>query len=108
MSDITCPFDGHACSVRGGCAVKCRPPLPIKQFWTRWQSALEWAGTGAGLCGAFLLAFNIPGSGYGFVIFLVNSTAWTIAGIRMGKRALWLKEAGFTVANIVGIVRWLV
>ena len=39
-------------------------------------TALKWLGTAFGIAGAAVLAFNLPFSGWGFVLFLVSSLAW--------------------------------
>lgn len=41
---------------------------------------VKWIGTGAGIVGATTVALNIPSSGWGFVAFLVSSTAWAWVG----------------------------
>ena len=68
---------------------------------------LQWLGTACGIAGALLLALNIPQSGWGFAIFLVNSVAWLAAGIAMRNTALIVQWAAFTVVNVIGVVRWL-
>ena len=39
------------------------------------QKALKWTGTVGGIAGAFLLAANLPISGWGYVPFLAGSLA---------------------------------
>ena len=69
--------------------------------------AVEWTGSVAGALGALLIALNLPISGYGFVIFLLSSTSWLVAGMATGNRRLVLMNVAFTLVNLVGIYRWL-
>lgn len=68
---------------------------------------LKWIGTGAGIAGALLVASNVPASGWGFVLFLLSSMAWTTAGIQMREPSIWVLNLAFTSINVLGIVRWL-
>lgn len=68
---------------------------------------LKWLGTAAGILGALLVALNIPASGWGFVLFLVSSSAWTTAAAIMRDRALAALNLAFTAINLIGIWRWL-
>lgn len=67
----------------------------------------KWMGTGFGIAGAILVALNLPISGWGFVLFLVSSVSWTIAGVMMKENSLILLNAVFTAINMLGIYRWL-
>ncbi len=69
---------------------------------------LKWKGTATGIAGATIIALNLPISGWGFVLFLVSSVSWTIAGLRMRENSLALLQAAFTVINLLGIYRWLI
>ncbi|HEY4136516.1 MAG TPA: hypothetical protein VGO34_15025 [Alphaproteobacteria bacterium] len=69
---------------------------------------LQWAGTAAGVAGAFLVAANVPASGWGFLLFLINSTTWATAAALMRNRPLLLLNLAFCAANGVGIWRWLI
>ena len=68
---------------------------------------LKWTGTAAGILGALLVASNISISGWGFGLFLVSSTAWTAAGLRMREPSLVALNVTFTAINVLGVVRWL-
>ena len=68
---------------------------------------LKWLGTVTGVTGALLLAIKIPLSGWGFVLFLVSSVSWGVAGIRMKEPSLWVLHGVFTLVNLVGVYRWL-
>ena len=69
---------------------------------------LKWLGTATGIAGATVIALNLPISGWGFVLFLVSSVSWTVAGLRMRERSLAFLQAAFTAINLLGIYRWLI
>jgi hypothetical protein len=69
--------------------------------------ALKWTGTAAGIAGATLVAANLPASGYGFLLFLVNSSCWLVAGLRMREPSIWLLNGAFCAINVLGVWRWL-
>ncbi len=54
------------------------------------------------------IALNLPISGWGFVLFLISSVSWTVAGLRMRETSLVVLQGAFTVINVLGIYRWLV
>ncbi|MHA1107978.1 MAG: hypothetical protein ACTSQV_02550, partial [Alphaproteobacteria bacterium] len=62
-------------------------------------TAFKWAGTFTGLVGAFILAVNLPLSGWGWVLFAVSALAWTIAGIVMREWSLVLLQGGFLIVD---------
>lgn len=68
---------------------------------------LEFIGALTGVAGAILLALNIPESGYGFLFFLVSSTALSIFAVQEKLRYLLMMQVVFTVINAVGVYRWL-
>ncbi len=69
---------------------------------------LKWTGTAAGIAGATVIALNLSISGWGFVLFLVSSVSWTVAGLRMREQSLVALQAAFTAINLLGIYRWLI
>ena len=69
--------------------------------------ALKWIGTASGAMGALLIALNLPESGWAFVLFLISSIAWLIAGVVMRDRALWMLNLVYVGIDTLGIVRWL-
>jgi nicotinamide riboside transporter PnuC len=69
--------------------------------------ALKWIGTSTEIAGAVLLAVNIPESAWGFVLFLISSSCWAMAGYFMGESSLVLLHLVFVGANVLGIYRWL-
>ena len=46
-------------------------------------------------------------TGYGFVVFVFGSLAWTTIGLSTGQTNLVATNAFLTLVNIVGIWRWL-
>ena len=71
-------------------------------------SWLKWIGAGMGIAAALVVALNLPFSGWGFVLFLVSSVSWTVAGVIMRENSLALLNGVFTVINLLGIYRWLI
>ena len=71
-------------------------------------SVLKWVGTATGVIGAFILALNLPLSGWGWVLFAPSSLCWTIAGMVMRDYSLVVLQSAFFVVDIVGIWRWLI
>jgi hypothetical protein len=70
------------------------------------MEALKWTGTAFGIVGAIIVALNLSFSGWGFVLFLISSFAWCIAGIKMKEASLVLLQGTFTAINLLGIYRW--
>jgi len=64
---------------------------------------LKWTGTVTGIVGATVIALNLPLSGWGFVLFLISSVSWTVAGLRMRENSLVVLQAAFTAINLLGI-----
>lgn len=71
------------------------------------SNALKWIGTVGGVSGAFLLAANVPVSGWGYVPFLMGALALVGWGVLIKEPAIWLLNGVFCMANLVGIWRWL-
>ena len=69
--------------------------------------SIKWTATGAGILGALLVASNVSISGWGFVLFLVSSLAWTGIGLQMREPSLAALNVTFTAINVLGVVRWL-
>jgi hypothetical protein len=71
------------------------------------MKTLKWTGTAAGVAGATLVALNLPFSGWGFVLFLVSSISWMVAGALHKDNPLVALNFVFTLTNLLGIWRWL-
>lgn len=63
----------------------------------------------ATMIAAMMTAANLGArvTGWGFVVFLVGSIAWTTVGLTSGQQNLVLSNGFLTLVNIVGIWRWL-
>ena len=75
---------------------------------TRAFAALRWIGTITGVFGAFVLALNIPVSGWGWVLFTISSMSWTVAGLVLKDMSLVVLQAAFVVVDMLGVWRWLI
>lgn len=71
-------------------------------------TAAKWIGTAAGIAGAALIALNLGVVAYGFSLFLISSTLWSIVGYAQREASLLFLQSAFTVINVLGIYRWLV
>ena len=71
------------------------------------MNTLKWLGTSLGIAGAFLVALNIPISGYGFIPFLGSSLIWGFVGSHQNDWPLLWINCAFTTLNLLGIWRWL-
>lgn len=71
------------------------------------EQALKWVGALGGIFGAFLVALNLPISGWGYIPFLIGAAALVAWGILIREPAVWLLNAVFCLANLIGIWRWL-
>ncbi len=82
-------------------------PIAILTPGTPAFSALKWVGTITGVVGAFILALNIPFSGWGWTLFLISSVTWTFAGAVMKDVSLVVLQFAFVLVDVIGIWRWL-
>ena len=71
-------------------------------------SVVKWVGTITGVVGAFILALNIPLSGWGWTLFLFSSLSWTFAAIVMKDMSLAVLQFAFVVVDMIGVWRWLI
>lgn len=71
------------------------------------KQVVEWSGCGTGLCGAALLAANVPTSGWGFVLFLISNICMLVYAYLAKANGLMVMQIGFSVTSIAGIVNWL-
>lgn len=69
---------------------------------------VEWAGCCSGLLGAFVLALNMPFSGWGWALFLLSNALWIIYGLITHARSIVLMQAGFACTSALGIFNALI
>jgi len=67
---------------------------------------LAWIGTIASIAGSFLVALGIMGSGY--ICFITGSISWLIIALMRRDKALGTLNGAFLIANIIGIVRYVI
>lgn len=66
---------------------------------------VKWLGTVASIIGSFLVAGMLPQIGY--IFFIVGSAAWLVAGIAEKDNALITLNLVFFIANIIGIINYV-
>jgi hypothetical protein len=67
---------------------------------------LAWIGTIASISGSFLVALGIMGSGY--ICFITGSISWLIIAAIRRDKALGVLNGAFLIANVIGIVRYVI
>jgi hypothetical protein len=65
---------------------------------------IAWFGTLSSICGSFLVAFSIFVAGY--VAFLTGAVLWLLIALKRKDRALVALNAVFTIANVIGLIRF--
>lgn len=70
---------------------------------------VSWIATGATILAACLTASNLGAriTGYGFIVFVIASIAWTATGVLSGQPALVWTNVVMTFLNLFGVWRWL-
>lgn len=68
-----------------------------------------WVAPAATMSAAVMTASNLGArvTGWGFVVFLIGSIAWTIVGMTSGQQNLLWTNGFLAVVNAIGIWRWL-
>lgn len=66
---------------------------------------LAWIGTASSIIGSFLVAFGI--FNFGYVAFLIGSLSWLIVATIRRDKALGVLNGTFFIANIIGVVRFV-
>lgn len=64
---------------------------------------MESYGSYFGIAGALLLALAIPGSKWGWVLFLGSNAAWGVFAYQLRYRKLLVQTAVFTLTSVLGI-----
>lgn len=87
-----------------------KPPMAVAVLTpgTRAFAALKWLGTVTGVLGALVLALHIPVSGWGWVLFLISSVSWTVAGMALRDMSLVVLQGAFVAVDLLGVWRWLI
>lgn len=82
-------------------------------FWKEGAAPLEeiagWIAPAATMIAAMMTAANMGAriTGWGFVVFVVGSLAWSLVGLSSGQTNLLATNAFLTLVNLVGVWRWL-
>jgi hypothetical protein len=66
---------------------------------------LDWVGGALGLLGAYLLAFRMSASRYGWVAFFAANLAYIAMAHQLGVTGLLLQQVGFLGSSAIGIYR---
>lgn len=68
-----------------------------------------WIAPAATMIAAMMTAANIGArmTGWGFVVFVVGSIAWSLVGLSTGQTNLLATNGFLTFVNLVGVWRWL-
>ena len=69
-------------------------------------ASLKWFGTVTSIIGAFLVAGMLPQLGY--IFFVLGSFSWLVVGIVSKDNALITLNLVFFIANILGIINYVV
>ncbi|MBZ6377291.1 hypothetical protein B5C34_05665 [Pacificimonas flava] len=74
------------------------------------QQVIEWSSSIIGMVAALMIALRISSrvTGWGFVLFLVGSVLWIVAGLREGDNALAAQNVVLFGINLLGIYRYLI
>jgi len=71
---------------------------------------IRWSASVSGIVAAIVVALNLGRriTGVGFVVFLVSSVSWIVAGYLENLPSLVTQNAVLTAINLLGIYRWLI
>ena len=72
-----------------------------------WVSAAKWVGTVTGVAGAMVIALNFGFVIYGFYLYLISSTLWSVVAWIQREPSLLVLQGAFTAINVLGIYLWL-
>lgn len=70
---------------------------------------LRWIAAATGITAALVVSSDLgrKATGAGFVVFLVSSISWVVAGWLQDKPALAVQNIVLTAINAWGVYRWL-
>ncbi len=66
---------------------------------------IDWIGSALGLLGAYLLAFRMPASRYGWISFFAANLAYIVMAHQLGVMGLFAQQMGFLGSSAIGIYR---
>ena len=74
------------------------------------QEAAAWIAPIATMIAAMMTAANLGSriTGWGFVVFVIGSIAWSAVGLASGQTNLVATNVFLTLVNLIGVWRWLV
>jgi len=67
---------------------------------------LAWIGTISSIAGSFLVALGIMN--WGYICFITGTISWLIIAIARKDKALGVLNGAFLIANVIGIVRYVI
>ena len=73
------------------------------------EDVAGWVAPAATMIAAIMTAANLGArvTGWGFVVFLIGSTSWSIVGESSGQTNLIWTNGFLTLVNVIGVWRWL-
>jgi hypothetical protein len=73
------------------------------------NAILDWFAPAATIIAAMMTAANLGAriTGWGFVVFLLASSAWTAIGLGSGQGSLVYANGFLIIVNAIGVWRWL-
>lgn len=73
------------------------------------EDAAGWIAPAATMIAAMMTAANLGArvTGWGFVVFVVGSIAWSVVGLSSGQTNLLATNGFLTLVNLIGVWRWL-
>jgi hypothetical protein len=87
-------------------------PGITRQTWLRIKPhitvnrILDYVGAAAGVIGASVIAFNLGLNFWGYAVFMISSTFYTVFGYRTRNWGLLGMNAMFCVINTIGLIRY--
>lgn len=72
-----------------------------------WLRCLDYVGAVAGVLAATIIALNLGINFWGYAVFLISSTFYTVFGYTTRNWGLMGMNIIFCVVNVVGLIRYL-